>query len=88
MPNRTKPLPMTAEEIEKQAEQYHRLALSDHMDAGQFAQAHANLLDTAARVRYHQAQPEIIRQALADMAATFESFRPTPAAPMRPEEEN
>jgi hypothetical protein len=52
MSSRTKPQPMTAEEIEKQAEQYHQLALSDHMDAGRFAQAHASLLNTAAQVRY------------------------------------
>ena len=87
MPSRTKPLAMTAEEIEKQADEYRKLALSDHMDAGRFAQAHASLLDTASRVRYHQAQPEIIRQALADMAATLAPFHPAPTAPLRPEEE-
>ena len=70
MPSRNKPLPMAAEEIEKQAEQYHQLALSDHMDAGRFAQAHASLLNTAAQVRY-----------LANA-----HLSPGGIAPMRPEE--
>lgn len=68
---RSKPQPMNAEEIEKQAEQYRQLALSDHMDAGRFAQAHASLISTAAQVRY---------LAVAHTAA------PGTIAPMRPEE--
>ena len=78
MPSRTKPLPMTAEEIEKQAEQYRQLAVSDHMDAGQFAQAHASLIETAARIRHNEALPDMVRNAVSHLMGQ--------PAPLRAEE--
>lgn len=80
MSSGTKPPPLTAEEMEKQAEKYRQLALSDHMDAGRFAQAHASLLSTAAELRYRQNLPELVGKAMADLAAAT-------AVAMRPEEQ-
>lgn len=80
---------ITPDEIEKQAEQYRQLAVSDHMDAGQYAMAHAQLMDTAARVRHESALPALIKTAMADFAAVLQQLPGAPSgAKLRPEEEN